>query len=355
MRPIIAAVEGDPGALTTTQHRFRRLRQLAVQTAFRTLSAYNQSPATYLRDLFELRGPEKYSCVIATLNFDVTVEQIASASSIALWDGFALKPITPSILPPEWSETGLENLKALWESVAKNGHEFVGFEHAPADANLLLKLHGSLGWYALEEGGGDIGFRDELRHNTVYKFFRLPYELLWRPEMQDLADQLASGGSDDPVTRTQTGSLSRKAGAVWIRPYLVFARAMKTHPDRLSLDLMAMFARLLERAATVLVIGYSWADSHVNDLIFDAVARGASLVNVSRSGLPSNVLALWMQRFPTTFHVLRKRLFMFGGGAKRALEEGTVELPSGRSLDIDLVGLVAKGLPVELSLERTLS
>ncbi len=355
MRPMIAAVEGDPGALTTTQHRFRRLRELAVQTAFRAFSAYGRSPATYLGSLFELRGPEKYDCAIATLNFDVTIEQIASASSIALWDGFALKTTATSIPPPEWSEPGLENLNALWKAVAENGYEFVGFKHAPADANLLLKLHGSLGWYALEEGGGDIGFRDELRHNTVYKHFRLPYELLWRPEMRDLVDQIAFGGSDDPVTRTQAGSLSRKAGAVWIRPYLVFARAMKAHPDRLSLDLMAMFARLLDRAAMVLVIGYSWGDPHVNDLIFDAVAQGASLVNVSWSALPPTVLALWMQRFPTTFHVLRKRLFMFGGGAKRVLKEGSVELPSGESLDLDLIGSVAQGLPIELSLERTLS
>jgi hypothetical protein len=355
MRPMIAAVEGDPGALTTTQHGFRRLRELAVQTAFRVLSAYRRPPATYLRRLFELRGPEEYGCAIATLNFDVTIEQIASASSTALWDGFALKPIATSISPPEWNEPGLEKPNALWRAVAENGHEFVGFEHAPADAILLLKLHGSLGWYALEQGVGDIGFRDELRHNTVYKHFRIPYELLWRPEMRDLVDQLASGGSDDPVTHTQTGSLSRKAGAVWIRPYLIFARAMKAHPDRLSLDLMATFARLLGRAAMVLVIGYSWGDPHVNDLIFDAVAHGASLVNVSRSALPSTALALWMQRFPTTFHVLRKRLFMFGGGAKRVLEEGSVELPSGGSLDLDLIGSVARGLPIELSLERTLS
>lgn len=355
LRPTIAAAQGDPGALRTAQHRFRRLRELAVQTAFRVLSAYGRPPAIYLRPLFQLRGPEKYGCVIATLNFDVTIEQSASASGVALYDGFASKPIATSTLPPEWSEPGLEKLNALWAAVAENACEFVGFEYAPADANLLLKLHGSLGWYVLEEGGGDIGYRDELRHNTVYKHFRLPYEFMWRPEMQDLVDQLASGGSDDPVTRTQTRSLSRKAGAVWIRPYLVFARAMKAHPDRLSVDLIGTFARLLDRAITVLVIGYSWGDPHVNDLIFDAVARGASLINVSRTARPSNVIALWMQRFPTTFHVLRRRLFMFGGGAKRLLEEGSVELPSSESRDIDFIGSVAQGLPIELSLERTLS
>ena len=206
----------------------------------------------------------------------------------------------------------------------------------------------------LEEGGGDIGFRDELRHNTVYKHFRLPYELLWQSEMKNLVDQLASGGSDDPVTRTQKGSLSRKAGAVWVRPYLVFARAMKTHPDRLSLGLMGKFVRLLEKAATVLAIGYSWNDPHINDLIFDAVAGGASLINVSRSANPANVLALWMQRFPTTFNILRRRLFMFGGGAKRVLEEGIVELISGESLELDLIESVKKSLPVEISLEQTL-
>jgi len=314
MRPTIAATQGDPSALRTYQHRFRTLRKLAVETAFREFSAFARPPATYLRNLLYLHGPGKDGCAIATLNFDVTVEQIASESSVALWDGFALDLREASIAPAEWNEPGLENLGALWMAVTNNCHEFQGFECAPAGANLLLKLHGSLGWYVLEEGGGDIGSRDELRHNTVYGHFRLPYDNLWRPEMQYLVDQLASGGPNDPVTRAQTRSLSRKAGSLWVRPYLAFARALKAHHDRLSIELMVTFARLLDRAARVLVIGYSWADPHVNDLIFEAVAKGATLINVSREAFPpacpgivDAAVSHYLQRSPaTTLHVRRR-------------------------------------------------
>lgn len=281
MRPIIAAQEGDPAALRTAQHRFRHLRELAIKTAFRVFSSYTNAPGSYLRRLFELPGPAGDGCAIATLNFDLTIEQIASERRILLWDGFAQEPGGANSPPPEWNEPGLENLPKLWDGVGKNGHDFIGFEQAPADSNIFLKLHGSLGWYVLEEGGGDIGARDELRHNTAYRHFRVPNEFFWRPDMQVLVDQLALGGADDPVTRVDEKSLSRKAGAVWVRPYLIFARALKAHPDRLSLELMSKFAELMDKAGAVLVIGYSWGDPHVNDLVFDAVARGASLINVS--------------------------------------------------------------------------
>jgi len=125
---------------------------------------------------------------------------------------------------------------------------------------------------------------------------------------------------------------------------------MKTHPDRLSLDLMATFARLLRASSAILVVGYSWGDPHINDLIFDAVAQGATLINVSRAALPEPVAALWMQRFATTFHVLRKRLFMFGGGARSAIEDGVVELPGGQRVELDLIGALPDRIPTELSL-----
>jgi len=355
MRPIIFAMENDPRELREVQWRFRELRNLAIETVYRELSAYGRTPANYLSPLFNLRGPEKYGCAIATLNHDVALEQIASVSNIVLFDGYKSQRGDTGPFPTVWNEPGLENLIKLWEVSAKNCHDFKGFQKAPEDANLLLKLHGSLGWFVLEEGSGDIGYRDELRHNTVYRYFRIPYELLWLQEMQGIVKQIANGGRNDPVTKTETGFVNRKAGAVWVQPYLIFARALKSHPDRLYIELMTTLTRLLESAGSILVIGYSWGDPHVNDLILNAVARGANLINVSKSALQKNALALWIHRFPTTFHVLRKKLFMFGGGAKRVLEEGRIELPSGESKDFDLIESVENSLPIELSLDRTLS
>lgn len=354
MRPIIAAAAGKPSASATEQHRFRELRKLAVEVAFRMFSAHGHSPATYLRRLFELQGPRKEGCAIATLNFDVAVEQVAFASGIELWDGFASNHAATIPCPPEWNEPGWENLRERWDAISENGYDFLGFTNTPENANILVKLHGSLGWYALEEGNGDIGSRDELRHNIVYRHFRVPYEWFWLPDWQDFIDELASGGDRDPVTSTKKGKLTRKAGAVWIRRYLAFARSLKAHPDLMSVDMMATFTNLLDAAQNILVIGYSWGDPYINDLIFDAVARGATLINVSRSARPDNALALWINRFPTTFPTLRRRLFMFGGGVKRVLEEGVVELPNGDSRKLDLVESISQGLPRELSLEQTL-
>lgn len=355
MRPIIFAMKEDQDKLRTIQWRFRELREIAIKTVYRELSAYERPPAYYLTPLLELEGPKQYGCSIATLNHDVTVEQIASTLKIELDDGFDTKSAEISPMPPEWNDQELENLQKLWVSTSKNCHKFIGFRDTPENEHLLLKLHGSLGWFVLEQGVGEIGYRDALRYNTAYKYFRLPYEIFWSPENRDIIDQIATGGDNDPVTRTETGSLSRKAGVVFVRPYLIFARAVKSHPDSLFISLINTFTNLLEKARNILVIGYSWADPHVNDIILDAVARGATLINLSKSAIHKPALALWTHRFPTTFHFLNKRLFMFGGGARQVLEEGIIELPSGESKTLDFTKKVQHGLPIELSLKHTLS
>lgn len=337
MRPVIAATQGDPAALGTSRQRFRHLRELAVETAYRLLSPSGHARAAYLQPLLSLHGPAREGAAIATLNFDLTLEQVACASRMGLWDGFGGAATTP---PPGWGEEGPPTLRELWAAAAEAGEEFIGFNDAPGDANILLKLHGSLGWYAVEEGDGDIASRDELRHNAAYQYFRLSY------------DHLLGTGVPDAIGRLVP---RRKAGAVWIRPYLAFARALKALPDRLSLSLTATLAQLLDHAAAVLVIGYSWGDPHVNDLILEAVARGATLANVSLEARDEPALALWMHRFPTTFPLMRRRLFMLGGGAKRVLEQCEIELPSGESRELDLLTSLPNGLPQEVSLERTIS
>jgi hypothetical protein len=351
VRPIIFALENDLRKLRIYQDRFRTIRRVAIETVFRELSAYNRPNADYLSSLFKLPGPKKHGFTIATLNHDVTIEQTASQSKIPLYDGFNSAPTAISSLPVGWDEQGFEELKKRWETTAKNCYEYIGFQDVPNEANLLLKLHGSLGWYVMEEGIGDIGFRDELRYNSAYKYFRLPYSKIWITKKEDIVEQLVRGLA---TLNNDNYVLTQKAGNVWIQPYLVFARATKTHPDRLILDIMTTFNQLLDNAENILVIGYSWGDPHINDLILDAIARGASLVNVSKSAIQKNALALWEQRFQTTFSVLKKRLFMFGGGAKRVLEEGKIELPSGESHDIDLIETLKQGLPPDFSLDKTL-
>ena len=139
-----------------------------------------------------------------------------------------------------------------------------------------------------------------------------------------------------------------------MRPYLNFARALKSHPDRLFVALINTFTNLLDNANNILVIGYSWGDPHINDIILDAVARGANLINLSKSALQKPALALLRHRFPTTFHFLNNRIYMFGGGARQILEEGKIELPSGESKTIDFIKSLEQGLPIELSLKHAM-
>ena len=349
MKPSLYREDAELGRLREIQWRFRKLRDLAMMTAYRELSAYDRSTAEYLRILLELPGPEKHGCAIATLNHDLTIEQLVSQSNLSLYDGFAISLDKMSQPPVGWNE--IENLKKRWEAVSEIGYKFVGFNKAPEDAKLLVKLHGSLGWYVIEEGSGEIGYRDDLRYNLPYTYFRLPYEIFWNPKMKNIIDELALGGPNDPITRLKNEVLTRKAGNVYIRPYLIFARALKSHPDLLYLDLTSTFTRLLNIASTILVIGYSWGDPHVNDLILEAVAKGAILVNMSKSAPQKTALALWRHKFPTTYHLLSERLFMFGGGAKRVLEDGNIKLPSGDLRQIDFIESIKQGFPVELSLK----
>ena len=205
MRPGLYKEDRELGGLRTVQWRFRDLRKIAIETVYRELNAYHKPRADYLRPLFECAGPEKRGCVIASLNHDPVIEQIASKYGISIYDGFSSKQNYKIPLPEGWEE--VETLKKRWEAVTE-WYEFIGFQETPEEANLLLKLHGSLGWYVIEEGNGEIGYRDDLRHNVVYKYFRLPYETFWTPKNQENIIQLATGGTNDPVIQTNREQLT---------------------------------------------------------------------------------------------------------------------------------------------------
>ena len=117
---------------------------------------------------------------------------------------------------------------------------------------------------------------------------------------------------------------------------------------------MSFVNNQLKVTQNILVTGYGWQDAYINDLILNAVAQGANVINVSNNAMPKQVLGLWIQKFPTTFKEMKKRMYMFGGGAQRVLKEKEVILPSGVSQKIDLIHLLNEELPPELSLHDTL-
>src|SRR5262245_31506028 len=158
LRPRVRSILTEFSFSADAPHRFRQLRQIAIKAAYQALTIRGRDVASYLEPLFNLDGPTGRSAPIVTLNFDMSVEQLASIRDIPLFDGFGQETDEPPMLG--WDDDGLHSLSALWRAVSENLIPFVGFQNAPSNATLLLKLHGSLGWFVLEEGNGDIGTRE---------------------------------------------------------------------------------------------------------------------------------------------------------------------------------------------------
>jgi hypothetical protein len=88
--------------------------------------------------------------------------------------------------------------------------------------------------------------------------------------------------------------------------------------------------------------------------VLGGIARDARLVHVGLDHLPQEILRLWQRKFSTTFEYLKRRLYVFGGGAKRCFNSSNVILPTGETIDFDLVSALNEGLSSELSLEAKL-
>ena len=136
--------------------------------------------------------------------------------------------------------------------------------------------------------------------------------------------------------------------------HIVNMVSSKLHPDRLAMELFGRFSRLLQQARNILVIGYSWADPHVNDMLLESLGDGAILVDISKSAPNERALAILAHRFPTTFAAIAERVFLFGGGAEKILSKRIIELPGGDFRSLDLIQALQKGLPRELSMQQML-
>lgn len=147
----------------------------------------------YLAPLVE-RGAEEGGVTIATLNYDLSIEQIATAREIRLTTGIE-----------RWLETG------RWEW--------------PSDGVRLLKLHGSINW------------------------------------MWDLADHV--DGHLPRETMCVIGDSPIEGG----RPGVVFGQRGKLRAQGPFLGLLSELEKMMSDAQRLIVIGYSFRDDHVNELI----------------------------------------------------------------------------------------
>lgn len=169
----------------------------AMLAELRDLVATTPKKTTYLRPLVT-KGTKRNGLTIATLNYDLSVEQAASALGV---------PCTTGV--ERWLETG------RW--------------HWPSRGIRLLKLHGSINWH-WERAKQDDG--------------HLPREALCVAE--DLQPDVED---EDP------------------RPGVVFGHRGKVRAQGPFLGLLSEFEKLLGEAQRLVIIGYSFRDDHINDVI----------------------------------------------------------------------------------------
>jgi hypothetical protein len=166
----------------------------------------------------------------------------------------------------------------------------------------LYKLHGSLNW-------GTVKGLQELACEPVREF--------------------EGGGLISARMRRQD------AGFVWggldpfgRMPGMVFAQPAKGIPYQPYLYLQASFDKALKYAAALVVIGYSWRDTYLNEKILSASVNGLNVINMGREARKIEGIRLSL-----------------GGGVLAALEGKRVFLEDGSAVEGGLRGAIIKHFP----------
>lgn len=229
----LARVLGEAiDARTSTRATGQVYEELAghMIDALRIFIYTDAGQTTYLRPLIE-RAAEPGGLTVATLNYDLTVEQAATAHGVQCDTGIA-----------HWLSEG------RW-SWAEEGVR-------------LIKLHGSHDW--------SWGF-EERRDGYL------------------------------PHREMHVGSVNAD-----LEPVLVFGQRAKLQADGPFLSLLGEFERLLAESRSLIVIGYSFRDEHVNEVIRRWTAEDAARTIVV-------VDPNWPEDFPSSsddFRVLLDRHLM---------------------------------------------
>ncbi|TAL44231.1 MAG: hypothetical protein EPN91_04795 [Salinibacterium sp.] len=189
----------------------------------------NLSSVDYLRPLGDLASAQPGGLAIVTLNYDRTIEMMASEAGIEL-------------------DTGIER----WTP----GVPF-SFERKDGRIN-LYKLHGSVDWELIDE-------RPNLR--TV------------RPPKIEVVIDRADVEEFDPAAAPP-----RAPGLPWI----VVGDREKLATDGPTLDLLHAASEAFAEATSLVVVGYSFADSHINAMVRNWMAADPTrTMTVVDPGWPS--------------------------------------------------------------------
>jgi hypothetical protein len=208
----------------------------------------------YLYPIVELLHRQR-RLVVASLNYDNTLELLFSFHHLDLWTGIE-----------EWSES-----KTLT---------------APKEGCSLLKLHGSIDWI--------------LDENVRSETASLPHNVVRR-------------STEEEMTRS------------FYRPAVVFGGGNKLTAEGPFLSLLTLFAEQLERADSLVIVGYSFRDSHVNELITRwVIGGGERRIAVIDPGFDSNESELAQDLRGYCSGRLHIVPLPAGGGGLMSLIDGTL-------------------------------
>jgi hypothetical protein len=302
------------------RHFLRRLREFAAELTYDLLAPRNHSEINYLASLLNLRGPVNHKSIICTLNFDLVVEQLALLENLKVIDGFDRLEYVPH--PTSW----FGQLVDSWNDIIDTFETYHGFNDVKSNEHHLelLKLHGSLGWFTIDEGNGEVGWSDILREKIRLLTFRYSFA-----DLINSADPIEKFSGKNGHLCKSGRHLTGKMGAIWIRPALIFAQAKKFFPHKHTLDYFQRFSQWMENAKYLVVIGYGWQDTHINDMVLENVSRGLEIININKDPFSENLVALIVNKYPTTHKGILQRFYCIGGGAKKVLHIGVGETPSG--------------------------
>lgn len=253
---------------------FRQVERHVLQGIRKALSA--PSRVDYLEPLLHLAREQEGGLDIISLNYDLLIETLVSNTEDVSVD------------------TGI----ARWQP----GHRLL-FESAPGKIN-LLKLHGSLNWVNDESGNTAWGVR--------------------APVVREV----------DPNADQASADLSPREQQL---PWIVVGDREKLSTDGPTLALLRAAEDALERAAHLVIVGYSFGDRHINSMIRDWMLasedRTMTVLDVSwpdqhrDPDARSDLLAEYLEHVAGRQETRLPRILPLRGAAGQRLEEALSTVP----------------------------
>ena len=246
---------------------FEKLRMFLINKLIELVWLNSSDNLSYLKPL--IKNGQHGSIIIATLNYDNTIEMKALEESVPI-------------------ETGIQS----WITTGLLGNAPNGIE--------LIKLHGSLDWV--------------WREPSVFNSERPPHKYICQLQADEMKDRFKSVNSG---TIHLDGS-----------PAIIFGGRNKLTAEGPFLDLLIQFRKRLLENDRLIVIGYSFRDNHINALIEFWLRR--TDVHMTIIDRPNGTVVdnEFVAELPMEF---RSRIKYEPSGAETGIATHFGELPKSRS------------------------